>query len=194
MALKNRCAWVTDDTIYIQYHDEEWGIVSSLSFNDCYLFEMLSLEGAQAGLSWITILKRREAYRNAFDQFDPEVVSNYPAEKVEQLLENEEIIRNKQKILSVITNAKAFLGIQQEYGSFSEYIWAFVDGEPIINHWETFSQVPASTKLSEQISKDLKKKGFKFVGPIICYSFMQAIGMVNDHTKDCFLYQEKDKD
>jgi len=179
-----RCTWVTDDPIYIAYHDEEWG---RPVHDDRKLFEMLTLEGAQAGLSWITILKRRANYRNAFDGFAPELVSEYDELKIDHLMNNEGIIRNRRKIESVVTNAKAFLQVQQEYGSFDAYIWQFVDGKPVMNHYKKQSDVPASTVVSEHMSKDLKKRGFKFVGPIICYSFMQAVGMVNDHTEDCFL-------
>ncbi|SFB05419.1 DNA-3-methyladenine glycosylase I [Lentibacillus halodurans] len=179
-----RCEWVTDDQVYIDYHDYEWG---RPTHDDQILFEMLSLEGAQAGLSWITILKRRENYREAFDQFDPMTVSQYDHHKVEELIQNEGIIRNRRKVNSVITNARAFLEIQQAYGSFDDYIWQFVGGEPIVNDWTAHADVPSWTKASEQMSKDLKKRGFKFVGPTICYAFMQATGMVNDHTRDCFL-------
>ena len=184
---KQRCAWVTEDPLYIQYHDEEWG---KPVYDDQHLFEMLSLEGAQAGLSWITILKRRENYREAFDDFDPKKVSTYCEEKVEQLLNNEGIIRNKLKIQSVITNAKAFLKIQDEFGSFSNYLWQFVDGKPIINNWSSQEEIPTFTTESESLSKDLKMRGFKFVGPVICYAYMQAVGMVHDHTKNCFLFHE----
>ncbi|HLR41362.1 MAG TPA: DNA-3-methyladenine glycosylase I [Virgibacillus sp.] len=183
--MNHRCAWVTDDPLYITYHDHEWG---KPVHEDRKLFEMLSLEGAQAGLSWITILKRRENYRAAFDNFDPEIVSNYNEDKIQALLLDEGIIRNKLKVRSVVTNAQAFLKVQLEYGSFDQYIWQFAGGEPILNHWETHADVPAMTPESEAMSKDLKKRGFKFVGPTICYAFMQAVGMVNDHTKDCFLY------
>ncbi|HLS59995.1 MAG TPA: DNA-3-methyladenine glycosylase I [Virgibacillus sp.] len=182
---KRRCSWVTDEPIYIKYHDEEWG---KPVYEDQELFEMLSLEGAQAGLSWITILKRRESYRIAFDQFHPKIVRAYDEGKVQSLLQNEGIIRNQLKIRSVITNAEAFLHIQEEFGSFSAYIWQFVDGRPMINNWRRHEDVPASTEESERMSKDLKKRGFKFIGPVICYAFMQAIGMVNDHTQDCWLY------
>lgn len=182
---KTRCSWVTDDPIYITYHDEEWG---RPVYDDQHLFEMISLEGAQAGLSWLTILKRREFYRDAFSQFDPKVICTYDEEKVAQLLNNEGIIRNELKIRSVIMNARAFLMIQDEFGGFSNYLWRFVEGEPILNEWSSSEDVPTSTKESEQLSKDLKRRGFKFVGPVICYAFMQAVGMVNDHTKDCFLY------
>ncbi|MGM8211369.1 DNA-3-methyladenine glycosylase I [Virgibacillus sp. W0430] len=184
-----RCMWVTNDPLYITYHDEEWGTVRPASYDDRYLFEMLSLEGAQAGLSWITILKRREAYREAFDRFDPRIIRTYTSEKIEKLMNNAGIIRNRKKIESVVSNAQVFLRTQEEFGSFSNYIWTFVEGKPVVNHWKSASEVPASTDLSERVSKDLKKRGFSFVGPIICYSFMQAIGMVNDHTMDCFLYK-----
>ncbi|WP_404457410.1 DNA-3-methyladenine glycosylase I [Oceanobacillus kapialis] len=181
---KERCAWVTDDPLYIAYHDEEWGVPVT---DDRKLFEMLCLEGAQAGLSWITILKRRDNYRKAFDNFQPEIVSKYSEEKVEKLLANEGIIRNKLKVRSVITNAQAFLQVKEEFGSFQSYIWQFVGGKPIVNHWESMEQVPAVTEESERMSKDLKRRGFKFVGPTICYAFMQATGMVWDHTTSCFL-------
>jgi len=184
--MTKRCAWVTDEPLYIEYHDKEWG---RPVHDDQKFFEMLTLEGAQAGLSWITILKRRENYRQAFDGFDPRKISQYDNDKIEELKNDEGIIRNKLKINSVITNAQAFLKVQQEYGSFNNYIWQFVDGEPILNAWASEKEVPAYTAESETMSKDLKKRGFKFVGPTICYAFMQATGMVNDHTKDCFLYQ-----
>ena len=183
----SRCSWVTNDPLYIDYHDKEWG---RPVHNDQKLFEMLTLEGAQAGLSWITILKRRESYREAFDNFDVVTISRYTDEKIEKLLQNTGIIRNRKKIESVIRNANAFLEIQDAYGSFDSYIWRFVGGEPIINHWDSTDKVPAITKESEAMSKDLKKKNFSFVGPTICYAFMQATGMVNDHAKDCFLYNE----
>lgn len=182
---KQRCSWVTDDPIYVKYHDEEWG---RPVYDDRHLFEMLSLEGAQAGLSWITILKRREKYRAAFAQFDPNTVRTYDEKKIEFLLQDEGIIRNKLKVRSVVTNAEAFLRVQEEFGSFSAYIWQFTDGKPMLNNWERHEDVPTSTEESERMSKDLKKRGFKFVGPVICYAFMQAIGMVDDHTQDCFLY------
>ncbi|MFC4559874.1 DNA-3-methyladenine glycosylase I [Virgibacillus kekensis] len=182
-----RCEWVTDEPIYIDYHDNEWG---RPVHNDRKLFEMLSLEGAQAGLSWITILRRRENYRKAFDNFDPVIASRYDESKVNELRENEGIIRNRLKINSVITNAQSFLKVQQEFGSFDNYIWQFVDGKTIQNDWATHAEVPAVTSESEAMSKDLKKRGFKFVGPTICYAFMQATGMVNDHTRDCFLYHK----
>ncbi|WP_193064438.1 DNA-3-methyladenine glycosylase I [Oceanobacillus oncorhynchi] len=182
---KERCAWVSEEPVYIAYHDEEWG--RPVYHDDRYLFEMLTLEGAQAGLSWITILKRRENYRQAFDNFEADIIATYADEKVEALMQDEGIIRNRRKIESVLKNAKAFQQIQKEFGSFDDYIWSFVDREPIVNQWDRHEDVPAQTDLSKQISKDLKKRGFSFVGPVICYSFMQAIGMVNDHTKNCFL-------
>ncbi|WP_394175839.1 DNA-3-methyladenine glycosylase I [Guptibacillus hwajinpoensis] len=178
-----RCAWVNDEEIYNVYHDQEWGIPVC---DDQKLFEMLILEGAQAGLSWITILKRRENYREAFDEFNVEKVASYDEDKVQQLLSNEGIIRNKLKVRGTVKNAKAFLTIQKEFGSFSSYIWAFTEGTPIINNWQSTDEVPAETELSKKISKDMKKRGFTFVGPVIMYSFMQAVGMVYDHTKDCF--------
>ncbi len=185
-----RCAWVTDDPLYIAYHDQEWG---RPVHDDRKFFEMLSLEGAQAGLSWITILRRRENYLAAFDHFYPEKVSKYDDKKIQKLLEDEGIIRNKLKVRSVVTNAQAFLQVQEEFGSFSDYIWQFVGGEAILNQWQTHADVPDKTPESEQMSKSLKKRGFKFVGPTICYAFMQAVGMVNDHTADCFLYQQNGK-
>ena len=180
-----RCGWVTDDPLYIAYHDQEWG---RPLYDDRKLFELLSLEGAQAGLSWITILKRRENYRKAFDDFQPEVIRSYRPDKVEKLLNDSGIIRNRKKILSVIQNAQCYAEVQKEFGSFSSYIWSFVDGKPIINSWETQEDVPAKTEISERMSKDMKKRGFSFVGPTICYSFMQAAGLVNDHIRDCFLH------
>lgn len=183
---QKRCDWVTSDQLYLDYHDYEWG---RPTHDDRELFEMLSLEGAQAGLSWITILKRRENYRKAFDYFDVATISEYGEEKIQELLEDEGIIRNKLKVRSVVTNAQCFLNVQAAFGSFDTYIWQFVGGEPIINEWGTHAEVPAFTKESEEMSKDLKKRGFKFVGPTICYAFMQATGMVNDHTKECFLSQ-----
>lgn len=183
-----RCAWVTNDPIYIDYHDNEWGIPV---FDDRKLFEMLILEGAQAGLSWITILKRRENYRKAFDHFDFEKVAQYDEGKIQDLLANPGIIRNQRKIRSTVTNAKHFIEIRQTYGSFSNYLWGFVDGNPIINHWKNQTEVPAETELSKRISRDLKKRGFSFVGPTIIYSFLQATGVVNDHLVSCFCHPSK---
>jgi DNA-3-methyladenine glycosylase I len=184
---KTRCAWVNDDPIYIEYHDDEWG---KPIYDDRLLFEFLNLEGAQAGLSWLTILKRRENYRLCFDNFNAEKIAVYDAKAYQKLLANPGIIRNRLKIQSVITNAQAYLAIKQEYPNFSDYIWQFVDGKPIQNHWESHHQVPANTVISDKMSKDLKKRGFKFVGTTICYAFMQAVGMVNDHLTCCFRHSE----
>ncbi len=182
----NRCAWAKGD-LYIAYHDREWGVPSH---DDRHLFEMLILEGAQAGLSWSTILNKRENYRRAFDRFDPRKVAKYDARKMRSLLANAGIVRNRLKIAAAVQNAKAFLGIQREYGSFENYIWQFVGGRPIQNRWTSLKEVPARTPESDAMSKDLIKYGFKFVGSTICYAFMQAVGMVNDHTIDCFRYSE----
>ena len=182
----NRCGWVNQDPLYIDYHDNEWGVPV---YDDRMLFEYLNLEGAQAGLSWYTILKKRENYRKAFDNFDVKKIVLYDEQKMEELLHNEGIVRNKLKINSVITNAKAFLKVVEEFGSFNQYIWSFVDGKPINNHYKDLSEVPATTEISDRLSKDLKKRGFKFVGSTICYAFMQATGMVNDHVESCFCYK-----
>lgn len=181
-----RCPWCGDDQLYVKYHDEEWGVPVH---DDIKHFEFLVLESAQAGLRWITILKKRENYRKAYGGFDPNKVANYGTEKIEEFMNNPDIIRNRRKIESSINNAKIFLKIQKEFGSFDNYIWSFVDFKPIINQWEKVSDVPANTELSDRISKDLKKKGFKFLGTTIIYSYMQAIGLVNDHIKDCFKYE-----
>jgi len=183
----NRCSWCGDDKVYTEYHDREWGVPVH---DDRTHFEFLILDGAQAGLSWITILKRRDNYREAFDNFDPNKVARYDEEKVKELLANKGIIRNRKKIEAAISNAKAFLKVQKEFGSFDKYIWQFVGGKPIINCWKEIKDVPAQTKESQAMSKDLKKRGFKFVGPTICYAYMQAAGMVNDHVIDCFRYKE----
>lgn len=185
--MTNRCGWVNEDPLYMNYHDHEWGVPVH---DDRVLFEMLNLEGAQAGLSWYTILKKRDSYREAFDGFDPNVIVNYDEAKLQDLLQNPGIVRNRLKIASVVQNAKAFLKVQQEFGSFDTYIWSFVGGKPMTNHWEDSRQLPAKTEISDAMSKDLKKRGFKFVGSTICYAYMQAVGMVNDHTKTCFCYQE----
>lgn len=179
-----RCAWAGDDELYCLYHDKEWGVPVH---DDGKLFEMLVLEGAQAGLSWITILRKRENYRRAFDGFDIDKILEYDDAKLESLLQDSGIVRNRLKIQSVITNARAFRAVQQEHGSFDSFLWSYVDGKPIRNTRRNTSEIPASTELSERISKDLKKRGFKFVGPTIVYAFMQSVGMVNDHTTDCFL-------
>lgn len=186
MDIKTRCAWLDGSEIYTKYHDEEWG--GTPVHDDNKLFEMLILEGMQAGLSWITILKKREAFREAFDNFDPNKVATYDDKKIEELMSNDKIIRNQRKITAAINNAKLFLEIQNTYGSFDQMIWGYVDNMPIIGHWTNIKEVPATTPLSDKISNDLKKMGFKFTGSTIIYSFMQAIGMVNDHTTDCFLY------
>ena len=185
-AKKNqRCSWVNDDPLYIDYHDKEWGVPI---YDDRLLFEFLILEGAQAGLSWITVLKKRDNYRKCFDNFNAEKIARYNDKKINKLLLNPGIIRNRLKINSVVTNAKACLSIKEQYNNFSEYLWQFVDGKPIKNHWKTLQEIPTKTSISEVMSKDLKKRGFKFVGGTICYAFMQAVGMVNDHTVDCFRY------
>lgn len=181
--MKIRCAWAKDD-LNIKYHDNEWGIPQH---NDQKLFEFLVLEGAQAGLSWSTILKRREGYRKAFANFDPLKVSKYTTKHVEKLLDNQKIIRNRLKINSAINNAKHFLKIQKEFGSFDKYVWNFVNHKPIINNFKKLSDLPTYTNISEKMSSDLRHHGFTFVGPTICYAFMQAIGMTNDHTIDCFM-------
>ena len=178
-----RCSWVGDDPLYQAYHVDEWGVAC---FEDRRLFELLILEGAQAGLSWITVLRKRTNYRKAFSGFDPHKIVRYTPRHVERLLQNPGIVRNRLKVESTIGNARAFLEIQASHGSFSNYLWRYVDGNPIINHWRTLSEVPASTPLSDRLSKDLKQAGFKFVGTTICYAYMQAVGMVNDHTIDCF--------
>lgn len=180
--MRVRCAWAKDD-LNIKYHDDEWGMPQH---NDRKLFEFLILEGAQAGLSWSTILKRRQGYGKAFSDFNPLKVSKYTPKHVEKLLANQEIIRNRLKINSAINNAKQFLKIQEEFGSFDKYIWGFVNHIQIKNNFKKLSDVPASTVISEKMSKDLRNRGFTFVGPTICYAFMQAVGMVNDHTIDCF--------
>lgn len=187
MEEKRRCTWAGDDPMYVDYHDNEWG---RPTHDDRELFELLVLEGAQAGLSWLTILKKREAYREAFDGFDPGAVACYGEAKVEELMANEGIVRNRLKINAAITNAKLFLDVVDEFGSFDAFIWGYVDGEPIVNRWEAQEDVPATTPLSDRISKDLKKRGFKFVGSTIVYAYLQSIGMVNDHVADCFVRQE----
>ena len=187
MLMKKRCFWVSDDPLYVEYHDKEWGVPV---YDDVTLFEFLILETFQAGLSWITILKKRENFRRAFDNFDYKIIANYKEDKFDELLQDSGIIRNKLKIKSAISNAKLFMGIQQEFGSFSKYIWAFVDGKPIKNTFHKREEVPTTTVLSDIISKALKNRGFKFVGSTVIYAYMQAIGMVNDHTTDCFRYKE----
>ncbi|MFZ3019527.1 MAG: DNA-3-methyladenine glycosylase I [Gallionella sp.] len=182
-----RCSWASDDALYRAYHDTEWGVPLH---DDRALFEFLILEGAQAGLSWITILKKRDNYRAAFDNFDATRVARYDANQIESLLQNPGIVRNRLKVQSAVVNAQKFLEVQQEFGSFDEFIWRFVDGRPRQNAWRSLADVPASTPESDAMSRELKRRGFKFVGSTICYAFMQATGMVNDHTTDCFRHKE----
>ena len=184
---KLRCAWCPPDPLYVAYHDTEWGVALH---DDRRLFEMLCLEGAQAGLSWLTILKRRGQYRLAFDGFVPEIVAGYGEAKIGELMENPGIVRNRLKIQAAVANARAFLAVREEFGSFDAYMWRFVDGRPIQNAWPDYRLAPAQTPESVALSKDLKKRGFKFVGPTICYAHMQAVGMVNDHGADCFRWRE----
>ncbi|MGV6827136.1 MAG: DNA-3-methyladenine glycosylase I [bacterium] len=182
-----RCGWVGDDDLYRQYHDEEWGVPE---WDDQALFEKLILDGAQAGLSWITILRKRDNYREAFDQFDVEKIARYDERKIQQLMQNAGIVRNQLKIRSTVGNAQAYLEILEGPGSFSDFLWQFVDGEPVQNAWQSVKEIPVNTVESDAMSKALKQKGFKFVGTTICYAFMQAVGMVNDHTVDCFRYSD----
>jgi DNA-3-methyladenine glycosylase I len=181
--MKVRCAWSGTDPLYIEYHDKKWGVPVH---DDRELFEMLILEGAQAGLSWITILRKRGNYRNAYDNFEAKKIARYDQKKIKQLLANEGIVRNKLKIAASISNAKTFLEIQKEFGSFNAYIWQFVDGKAKRNAPKSLKDIPSTTQESDAMNKDLKKRGFKFVGSTICYAFMQAVGMVDDHTQDCF--------
>jgi DNA-3-methyladenine glycosylase I len=182
-----RCGWCEGSDLYRDYHDREWGVPCR---DDHKLFEFIVLESAQAGLSWITILKKRENYREAFSNFDAEAVARYNQRSVARLMGNEGIVRNRQKIEATIGNARAFLEVRKEYGSFTDYFWGFVDGEAIVNRWQTMAEVPATTPLSDQISKDMKKRGFRFFGSTICYAHMQATGMVNDHLVNCFRHRE----
>jgi len=184
--LEQTCGWAASD-LMIKYHDEEWGVPLH---DDRKLFEVLILEGAQAGLNWETILNKREGYRRAFDNFDPVLVAQYDAEKAEELRQDAGIVRNRLKIASATKNAKAFLLVQEEFGSFDAYLWGFVDGNPIVNSWTSDDQIPATSEVSDALSKDLKKRGFNFVGSTIIYAAMQAIGMVNDHLVTCFLYSQ----
>jgi DNA-3-methyladenine glycosylase I len=183
---EKRCAWVSEDPLYIAYHDQDWGVPVH---DDRVLFEFLLLEGAQAGLSWITILRKRENYRRAFAHFDPRKVARFDQAKVKKLLSNPGIVRKRLKIAGAIENAKAFLQVQDEFGSFDAYIWQFVGDRPKMNAWRSLKELPARTPESDALSKDLARRGFKFVGSTICYAFMQAVGMVNDHTVDCFRYR-----
>ena len=184
-----RCSWPQND-LSIRYHDDEWGVPSH---DDRHLFEFLILEGAQAGLSWDTILQKRENYRAALDGFNPERIARYDSRKQQSLLKNPGIVRNRLKIASTVQNARAFLEVQKEFGSFDRYIWQFVGGKPIVNKWRSGERIPDSTAQSDAMSKDLKKRGFNFVGSTICYAFMQAVGMVNDHAADCFRYRQVGK-
>ena len=182
-----RCTWCGSDPQYVAYHDEDWGVPV---YDDRLLFEMLILEGAQAGLSWLTILKKRDNYRQAFHAFDVTRIACYDQTEIDRLMQDAGIVRNRLKIEATIKNARGFLQIRDEFSSFSDYLWRYVEGKPIINKWKKLSDIPTHTKLAAQLSKDLKKHGFSFVGPTICYAFMQSVGMVNDHTTDCFRYQE----
>jgi len=184
---KKRCAWCGNDPLYIEYHDTEWGVPV---YDDDKLFEFLILETFQAGLSWITVLRKRENFRKAFDNFDYKKIAKYNDDKFDELIQDAGIIRNRLKIKATITNAIAFMEVQKEFGSFSNYIWKFTKGKPIVNKWKTLTEIPATTKLSDIISKDLKKRRFKFVGSTVIYAHMQATGMVNDHLEDCFRYNK----
>lgn len=184
---KSRCGWAGNDALYQRYHDTEWGVPLH---DDQRLFEFLILEGAQAGLSWITILRKRENYRAAFDNFDAARIAAYDADKIASLMQNAGIVRNRLKIQSTIINAQQFLRVQAEFGSFDRFIWQFVGGKPLQNNWRNLSEVPASTEVSDAMSRELKRRGFKFIGTTICYALMQAIGMVNDHTVDCHRHEE----
>lgn len=187
-APRPRCGWVSlNDPLYLRYHDEEWGVPLH---DDNALFERIVLEGAQAGLSWITILRKRDAYRAAFDGFDPSLVAAYDDARIAALLQNPGIVRNRLKINAAVNNARRFLDVQAEFGHFSDYLWGFVGGKTVQNAWPSLAHVPASTPESVALSKDLTRRGFKFVGPTICYAMMQAVGMVNDHTVDCFRHEE----
>ena len=182
-----RCAWAGSEQVYVAYHDQEWGVPVH---DDRLLFEFLVLEGAQAGLSWLTILKRRESYRKAFAGFDPQQVARFTPGDIDRLLADSGIIRNRLKVESAVTNAQAFLRVQEEFGSFDEYVWRFVDGETIQNRWKSLAELPAKTAESERLSTDLRGRGFRFVGPTIMYAHMQATGMVNDHVVECFRWAE----
>jgi len=184
---KHKCSWCEGDALYEAYHDNEWGVPV---YDDATLFEFLILETFQAGLSWITVLRKRKNFFDAFNQFDYKKIANYNEEKVQELLQNAGIIRNKLKIRATITNAQAFMKIQEDFGSFSKYIWAYVEGKPIKNNFKTYKDAPANTALSDALSKDLKKRGFKFVGSTVMYAHMQATGMINDHEVGCFRYNE----
>lgn len=185
--MKTRCAWVGTDELYQKYHDEEWGVPVK---DDDKQFEFLILETFQAGLSWITILRKRENFRKAFDNFDYQKIAKYNEKKIQSLLQDEGTIRNKLKVRATVTNAQAFMKIQEEFGSFTDYIWNFVNHNPVVGKWKSIKDVPATTELSDKLSKDLKKRGFKFVGSTVVYAHLQATGLVNDHTVDCFCYKK----
>jgi DNA-3-methyladenine glycosylase I len=185
--LKTRCAWAGSSELYQAYHDNEWGVPQHAERD---LFEFLILEGAQAGLSWITILKKRDAYREVFDRFNVELVARYDEHKIAELMQNAAIVRNRLKLNSAVINAQKFIAVQDEFGSFDAFIWRFVEGETMQNNWRTLAEIPASTPTSDAMSKELKRRGFKFVGSTICYALMQATGMVNDHTTDCFRHAQ----
>ena len=185
--MRIRCDWCGTDPLYVGYHDKEWGVPVR---DDRKLFEFLLLEGAQAGLAWITILRKREGYRTLFDGFDPEKIARFEDRKLEELLQDARIVRNRLKVFSARTNARAFLAVREERGSFSDYIWDFVDGQPLQNHWRSMKDIPATSSVSDNISRDLKRRGFTFVGSTIVYAHMQATGMVNDHVTDCFRHRE----
>ncbi len=187
---KKRCGWCEGDALYEAYHDKEWGVPV---YDDKTIFEFLILETFQAGLSWITILRKRENFREAFDDFDYRKIAEYSEDKIQELLQNEGIIRNKLKVRATVTNAQLFMNLQKEFGSFSDYIWSFVNGKPIQNEIEVYKEAPATTEISDRLSKDLKKRGFKFVGSTVIYAHMQATGMVNDHEVSCFRYEEVKK-
>lgn len=184
---KTRCAWAESHALHTEYHDAEWGVPVH---DERTLFEFLCLEGAQAGVSWLVVLKKRDNYRRHFANFEPEAVAAFTDDELEAILQDPGVIRNRLKIFGVRKNAHAFLRVQEEFGSFDKYIWQFVDGKPLVNAWENMADVPAKTAISDAMAKDLKKRGFTFVGSTICYAFMQAIGMVNDHTTDCFRYNQ----
>ena len=188
--MNNRCEWGGSDPLYIAYHDEEWGVPS---YDDRHLFEMLLLEGAQAGLSWLTILKKRENYRKAFHAFDPKKIAAYSQRDIQRLLTDPGIVRNRLKIVSAIRNARGVLDILQEFGSFNSFLWRYVNNSPRQNAWSSLSEIPARTEQSDMMSNDLKKRGFSFIGSTICYAFMQSVGMVNDHVVGCFRYAEVKK-
>lgn len=183
----NRCPWCGNDELYVKYHDEEWGVPVH---DDIKHFEFLVLESAQAGLSWLTVLRKRENYRNAYDHFDPFTVAGYDARKIEDLIQDKGIIRNRRKIEASVNNARRFLEIQKEFGSFDTYLWKFVDNTPVVNSWKNVSEIPPKSPVSDEIASDLKKRGFQFVGSTIIYSHMQAVGLVNDHIVSCFRYRE----